>query len=154
MARYRRGYPNWWAGLLLVLVAAAAPERITERTGAPALRPPSPARVATTGTMEMEVTAYCQCKVCCGPNARGITASGQPVTFHNRAFVAADTSVLPLYSRVIIPGYNHGKPVPVIDRGSAITGRAIDVYFPSHTQAQRWGRQTLAVKIVSVADAQ
>lgn len=102
----------------------------------------------------MEVTAYCQCKVCCGPNARGITASGQRVSYHNQAFVAADTSLLPLYSWVIIPGYNHGRPVPVIDRGSAISGRELDVFFPSHAQAQRWGRQTLTVKVVALPDTQ
>lgn len=96
----------------------------------------------------MEVTAYCPCRKCCGPNAQGITASGQKVTYHNGTFVSADTSILPFYTWLVIPGYNGGKPVPVIDRGSSRVGKKLDVYFASHQQALRWGRQTLQVKIV------
>lgn len=98
--------------------------------------------------MTMEVTAYCPCKKCCGPNARGITASGQSVSYHHQTFVSADTRVLPFYTWVIVPGYNKGQPVPVIDRGSSRVGNRLDVFFPSHEQALRWGRQRLEVTIV------
>jgi 3D (Asp-Asp-Asp) domain-containing protein len=96
----------------------------------------------------MEVTAYCGCKKCCGPNACGITASGRPISFNNAQFVAADTSVLPFFSRVIIPGYADGQPVPVIDRGSAIKGNHLDVFFPDHETAVAWGKQRIAVTVV------
>jgi len=139
--------------LLLVLLAGAAPLQSGAQTPTRLAQPTDLARNPTTGTKVMEVTAYCPCKICCGPNARGITASGQSVSYHNQTFVAADTSLLPFNSQVIVPGYNHGKPVPVIDRGSMIAGHKLDVFFPTHAQAQRWGRQTLSVKIVSTSEA-
>ncbi len=100
----------------------------------------------------MEVSAYCPCKRCCGPNARGVTASGQKVSYHHQTFVAADTKVLPFYTWVVVPGYNKDQPVPVIDRGSGKVGNRIDVFFPRHEQAKRWGRQMLEVKVVSGPD--
>lgn len=96
----------------------------------------------------MEVTAYCPCQKCCGPQASGITASGLPVSHNGGRFVAADTSILPFGSRVWIPGYHDDNPVPVIDRGGAIKGNRLDVYFPSHQQALQWGRQWLLVAVV------
>jgi 3D (Asp-Asp-Asp) domain-containing protein len=96
----------------------------------------------------MEVTAYCPCKVCCGRRARGLTASGKSVRYNGGAFVAADTDVLPMHTRISVPGYHRGKPIPVIDRGGDIVGKRVDVFFKSHAQAERWGRQVLPVTIV------
>lgn len=96
----------------------------------------------------MEVTAYCPCQRCCGPQASGLTASGLPVSHNGGRFVAADTNVLPFGSRVWIPGYHDENPVPVIDRGGAIKGHRLDVYFPSHEQALQWGRQWLLVAVL------
>jgi 3D (Asp-Asp-Asp) domain-containing protein len=93
------------------------------------------------------VTAYCPCKICCGPHAQGLTASGKPVSYNAGRFVAADTSILPMGTRVSIPGYNAGQPVEVIDTGSAIKGHKLDVYFPTHAQARAWGRQVLDVTV-------
>jgi 3D (Asp-Asp-Asp) domain-containing protein len=92
----------------------------------------------------MLVTAYCPCTVCCGPDARGVTASGRPVSFNGGKFVAADRA-LPFGTRLVIPGYNDGRPVEVIDRGGAIRGDHVDVFFPTHEEARRWGRQYLTV---------
>ena len=96
--------------------------------------------------IRMEVTAYCPCSRCCGPNAAGITASGEHVSANDGRFVAADTS-LPFGTRIIIPGYADA-PVPVLDRGGAIRGNRLDVYFDSHEAALEWGRQTLDVAIL------
>ena len=139
--------------LLLVLLAGAAPLPSGAQTPTRVAQPTDLGRISTTDTKLMQVTAYCPCRICCGPNARGTTASGQRVSYHNRAFVAADTSLLPFYSEVIVPGYNHGRPVPVIDRGKMIIGHRLDVFFPTHQQAARWGRQILPVKLVSGAEA-
>lgn len=98
--------------------------------------------------MTMEVTAYCPCKICCGKGAKGITASGHSVQYNGGAFVAADRSVLPMYSKVIVPGYAGETPIPVIDTGSAIVGHRLDVFFPTHAQAKQWGRQTLQVAVL------
>ncbi len=95
----------------------------------------------------MEVTAYCPCTKCCGPHAAGITASGLPVSHNEGKFVAADTNVLPFGSKLSIPGYGDNATVPVIDRGGAIKGHRIDVFFPSHQQALEWGRRWVMVTV-------
>ena len=95
----------------------------------------------------MEVTAYCACTRCCGPHASGITASGLPVTYNFGRFAAADSAVLPIGSNLRIPGYHNGRSVPVIDRGGAIKGYKLDVFFPTHEQALEWGRRWVLVTI-------
>ena len=55
-----------------------------------------------------------------------------------RGTLAADTSVLPFGTIVEVPGYGYGR---VEDRGGAIKGNRLDLWFPSHSEAQRWGRQ-------------
>jgi 3D (Asp-Asp-Asp) domain-containing protein len=96
----------------------------------------------------MEVTAYCPCTKCCGPNAHGMTASGRDVSYNGGAFVAADTAQFSFGTKLSIPGYHDGQSVEVIDRGSAIKGDHLDVFFPTHQQALQWGRQRLPVTIV------
>jgi 3D (Asp-Asp-Asp) domain-containing protein len=96
----------------------------------------------------MEVTAYCPCTKCCGPNAQGMTASGNDVSYNGGAFVAADTTHYAFGTKLSIPGYHDGQSVEVIDRGSAIKGDHLDVFFPTHEQAVEWGRQRLPVTIV------
>lgn len=103
--------------------------------------------LAGTQTILMEVTAYCACTKCCGPNARGITASGKRVTYNKGRFVAADTNVLPFGTNVSIPGYHGGEFVPVIDRGGAIKGNKLDLFFPTHQQALEWGRKMVLVTV-------
>lgn len=95
----------------------------------------------------MEVTAYCACTHCCGPNAQGITASGRPVSHNRGRFVAADTRLLPFHTKLSIPGYHGGEVVPVLDRGGAIKGNKLDVYFDSHQTAKQWGRRWLPVRV-------
>jgi 3D (Asp-Asp-Asp) domain-containing protein len=99
-------------------------------------------------TLRMEVTAYCPCTKCCGENAQGITASGRDVSYNNSRFVAADTSVLPFHTKLVIPGYHSGATVEVIDRGGAIKGNKLDLYFPTHEEALQWGRKFVDVTIV------
>ena len=95
---------------------------------------------------EMIVTAYCPCRKCCGRWADGLTASGRPVTANGGRFVAAPPG-LRFHSLVSVPGYNGGRPVPVLDRGGAIKGHRLDVFFPTHAEALAWGRRLLTVEI-------
>lgn len=97
--------------------------------------------------VRMRVTAYCPCDICCGPKAMGITASGRPVAADNGRFVAADP-VLAFGTRLLVPGYNQGRPVRVLDRGGAIRGLSLDVYFDSHDRAREWGVRWLPVAIL------
>jgi len=98
--------------------------------------------------IKMEVTAYCPCKKCCGKDAQGITASGKRVSYNNGHFVAADTSVLPFGTKLVIPGYANNAPVEVTDRGGSIKGNKLDVYFDDHQTALEWGRRVIDVEVV------
>ncbi len=100
-----------------------------------------------TTTMLMEVTAYCPCTKCCGPKAQGLTASGKPVSYNGGRFVAADTKKLKFGTKLLIPGYADGEAVEVIDRGGAIKGDKLDVFFPTHQEALVWGRKKIAVLV-------
>jgi 3D (Asp-Asp-Asp) domain-containing protein len=113
----------------------------------------------------MEVTAYCACKECCdwkrkwgccllprvyasGPNKGkrkkvGITADGSKA---EKGTIAADTRLYPFGTVMRVPGYGWGV---VHDRGRAIRGKHIDVFFKSHEDALRWGRQHLKVEVYS-----
>ena len=102
-------------------------------------------------TRMMVVTAYCACEKCCGKGARGITASGKPVSYNGGKFVAADGR-LPFGTMVRIANYHEGLVVEVIDRGGAIKGDKLDVFFPSHQRAREWGRQMVPVQIVAPRD--
>jgi 3D (Asp-Asp-Asp) domain-containing protein len=104
--------------------------------------------VSNAHTIQMEVTAYCACIKCCGPNAQGITASGKDISYNDGKFVAADTSVLPFGTKLMIPGYA-SAPVEVIDRGGAIKGNKLDVFYASHEEALKWGRQKITVTVVN-----
>lgn len=122
-----------------------------------ATRPPSNTRRIE---RTMTVTAYCSCKKCAnwkrtwlgrtviasGPNKGkpkkvGITASG---TKAKRGTIAADTTRYPFGTVMDVPGYGKGR---VEDRGSAIKGDRIDVYFKRHKKALQWGRRTLRVTV-------
>ena len=99
------------------------------------------------GSLRMRVTAYSPDKRSCGPYADGITASGYSVRTNGGDLVAADTRLLPFGSLLAIPGYARGEVVPVLDRGSAITGSRLDVLFPSHEEAMAWGVRMLEVEV-------
>lgn len=122
------------------MLITSAPVKIN--APAPVLLPARPRVVM------MEVTAYCACKKCCGPKAQGITASGKRVNYNNGLFVAADKNVFDFHTKLKIPGYANGRPVPVLDRGGAIKGNKLDVFFASHKEALKWGRQKIAVTVV------
>lgn len=93
----------------------------------------------------MRVTGYCPCRKCCGKYSDGITASGHKIGRCDE-FAAADKKHL-FGTRVIVPGYNNSKPVRVLDRGGAIHGNRLDLFFNSHRKAQEWGVRYLLVKV-------
>lgn len=95
---------------------------------------------------EFRITAYCPCEICCGNWAKNrpvdedgsiqvFTASGDLAV--EGVTIAADISVLPYNTRVIIDGHEY----IVQDRGGAIKGNRIDIYFESHQEALNFGVQ-------------
>ena len=96
-------------------------------------------------TVPMRVTAYCPCEKCCGKYSNGQTACGHKIR-PGDAFVAADKEYS-FGTEIIIPGYENAEPVKVLDRGGAIRGNRLDVFFGSHEEALKWGVKHLDVKV-------
>jgi 3D (Asp-Asp-Asp) domain-containing protein len=110
--------------------------------------------------VNMETTGYCNCGKCCGwkrnwkfqpvvaygpnkgdPKAVGITAAGTEADWGT---IAADTRYYPFGTIMYIPDYGWGR---VEDVGGAIKGKHIDLFFPSHKKALKWGREWKQVKV-------
>jgi len=96
-------------------------------------------------TIKMRVTAYCPCPICCGEYSDGVTACGHKIR-PGDTFVAADRRYS-FYTEMLIPGYSNSRPVKVLDRGGAIKGNRLDVFYATHQEALQWGVQYLEVKI-------
>ena len=96
-------------------------------------------------SIEMRVTAYCPCPRCCGEYSDGITACGYEIQ-PGDTFVAADRRY-PFDTEMLIPGYSNSQPVKVLDRGGAIKGNRLDVFFATHEEALQWGVQYLEVNV-------
>jgi len=95
--------------------------------------------------VRMRVTGYCPCSKCCGAFSDGITANNHPIQ-PGDTFAAADKSYR-FGTEMVIPGYDNGQPVKVMDRGGAIKGNRLDVFFHTHQEALEWGVQYLDVRI-------
>lgn len=78
------------------------------------------------------LTAYCPCSLCCG-KSDGITASGTIAT--EGRTIAADTSILPFGTEV----YINGQAYVVEDRGGAVKGNKLDIFFNDHEEALQFG---------------
>ena len=76
-----------------------------------------------------------------GYSLPGRTATGIPVGW---GVVAVDPSVIPLGTRLTVPGYGEGVAA---DRGSAVRGADIDLWFPTLAQARAWGRRTVTITL-------
>jgi 3D (Asp-Asp-Asp) domain-containing protein len=92
-----------------------------------------------------KITAYCSCPICCGKWADGITASGKKATW---GMCAAD---LPFGTMVEIKGIG---TFTVEDRGGAIKGNRIDIWFPSHQEALEFGVKYCEVSILNQKEKQ
>jgi 3D (Asp-Asp-Asp) domain-containing protein len=76
-----------------------------------------------------------------GYSLPGRTATGMPVGW---GVVAVDPSLIPLGTRLTIPGYGEGVAA---DTGGAVRGATIDLWFPTHAQASAWGRRTVTITL-------
>lgn len=72
------------------------------------------------------------------------TATGIDLRVNSRV-IAVDPSVIPLGSKVEIPGYG---VFIAGDTGGAIKGNKIDIHFSTVQQALNWGRRTITIKIL------
>jgi 3D (Asp-Asp-Asp) domain-containing protein len=119
-------------------IEAQASRIAVERT----LTPSAPAPVApvastpapTPGSNSLTVTATAY-------TLQGHTATGAPVGY---GVVAVDPTLIPLGTRMTIPGYGEGVAA---DTGGAIQGAVIDLWFPTATDAAAWGRRTVTITL-------
>ena len=92
------------------------------------------------------VSAYCPCEKCCGKYSKGQhyrqTANGYKI-LPGDVLIAAPPEI-PFGTWITVPGYGRAQ---VKDRGGAIKGRKLDLYFSTHKAALQWGRQYLAINI-------
>ena len=86
----------------------------------------------------MEATAYLPGD----GNGEGITATGIPATY---GIVAVDPAIIPLGTRVYIPGYGEALAA---DTGGAIYGYRIDLCMENYYQAMDFGRRTVTVFVL------
>ncbi|WML50343.1 ubiquitin-like domain-containing protein [Neobacillus sp. PS3-34] len=87
-------------------------------------------------------TAYtASCNGCSGHTATGINLHANP----DAKVIAVDPSVIPLGTKVYVEGYGYAVAA---DTGSAINGYKIDVFFPSNSEAFRWGNRKVKIKIL------
>jgi peptidoglycan DL-endopeptidase CwlO len=104
---------------------------VTSPSG-PAEKPLVQDDASGTRTMVVDAVAY---------HLSGHTASGLPV---GPGIVAVDPTVIPLGTRMFVPGYG---PAIAADVGSAVKGTIIDLWFPTTAQALAWGRRTVTITL-------
>ena len=100
----------------------------------PASSAPPSTPAATPGGHTLTVAAT-------GYSLPGHTATGLPVGW---GVVAVDPSLIPLGTRLTVPGY--GEAVAA-DVGSGVRGAMIDLWFPTLAQARAWGRRTVTITL-------
>jgi len=92
-----------------------------------------PTASPSTGKRQLVVSATCY-------DLPGRTATGMPV---GQGVVAVDPSVIPLGTRMYVPGYGNGVAADV---GSGIQGATIDLWM-TPTQCAAWGRRTVTITL-------
>lgn len=100
--------------------------------------------VSSTSGKEIYVssTAYtASCKGCSGVTSTGIDLKSSP----GAKIIAVDPSVIPMGSKVYVEGYGYAVAA---DKGGAIKGNRIDVFFSSKSDAYRWGAKKVKIRVL------
>ena len=112
-----------------VVATAQAAQQTSQQLQPPTTAPTPP---PTSGrTLTVSATCY---------DLPGKTATGMPVGV---GVVAVDPSVIPLGSRMYVPGYGNAVAADV---GGGIKGTIIDLWMPK-AQCLQWGRRTVTITL-------
>ncbi|HVY94957.1 MAG TPA: 3D domain-containing protein [Bryobacteraceae bacterium] len=85
-----------------------------------------------------------------GYSVSGTTAKG---TETHKGIVAADPAILPLGSLIRVTGAGAYSGIyTVTDTGEKVQGGHIDIYMPSATEAMRFGRRMVYVRMILRGD--
>jgi 3D (Asp-Asp-Asp) domain-containing protein len=109
-----------------VQAQAQAAQQKSQTLQQPTTSPPS-------GKRQLTVSATCY-------DLPGRTATGMPV---GQGVVAVDPSVIPLGTRMYVPGYGNGVAADV---GGGIKGNTIDLWM-TPSQCAAWGRRTVTITL-------
>jgi 3D (Asp-Asp-Asp) domain-containing protein len=117
-----------------VTVTRRQPAPLATQAATPHADPPAPQMPApgASRTLVVDAVAY---------HLPGHTASGLPV---GPGVVAVDPSVIPLGTRMFVPGYGNAVAADV---GSAVKGAVIDLWMPSRAGALAWGRRSVTITL-------
>ena len=85
---------------------------------------------------DFQATAYCDI---------GITRSGAET---RHGYVAADPKVIPLGSMIYIESPLMGGVYQVMDTGSKVKGRIVDIFLPGYERCMIFGRRMVKVKVL------
>jgi 3D (Asp-Asp-Asp) domain-containing protein len=97
------------------------------------IQPPASTTSPPAGKHQLTVSATCY-------DLSGRTATGMPV---GQGVVAVDPTVIPLGTRMYVPGYGNGVAADV---GGGIKGATIDLWM-TPSQCAAWGRRTVTITI-------
>jgi len=90
----------------------------------------------------VSASAYtASCKGCSGVTSTGINLKNNP----GLKVIAVDPSVIKIGTKVYVEGYGYAIAG---DTGGAIRGNKIDVFIPNKSDALKWGRKTVKIKIL------
>lgn len=105
------------------------------------LKPDRGGRVLYEKSIDVVATAYTN------DFGFGITASGSRVKRNANGYssIAVDPRVIPLGSKLYIPGYGYGVAE---DTGGAIKGNRLDLFFSSEKDCYNWGVRNIKVYIL------
>jgi 3D (Asp-Asp-Asp) domain-containing protein len=115
---------RWWGPALVAVLCGALLVIVGPASGRPAAHAPY--------RLKVDAVAY---------SLPGNTALGIPV---QRGVVAVDPRLIPLGTKLHVPGYGPGIAADV---GTAIKGRIIDLWFPTTAAARKWGRRAVTITV-------
>lgn len=86
------------------------------------------------------IVGYCPCNKCCGVWSNGTASGAKPFVHHT---ISVDKKVIPLGTNIIIDGgetsnvINYNGIYKAEDTGGGVKGNIIDIYRPTHLEAQK-----------------
>ncbi|MCL4554678.1 MAG: 3D domain-containing protein [Actinobacteria bacterium] len=120
-------------------------DEVVERGTRPRVAPASFTRTSSSSSRSAEGDRLTVTATAYAPGVNGVgtrTATGARA---QRGIIAVDPRVIPLGTRLYVPGYGYGIAA---DTGGAIKGNKIDLCFDTEAEAIAWGRRTTSIIIL------
>lgn len=131
-----------WNGLKSNIIYPQQNLKLTNGGTQTASKTPSRSNDNVVKEITVSASAYtANCNGCSGITATGINLKRNP----DAKVIAVDPSVIPLGTKVYVEGYGYAIAG---DIGGSIKGNKIDVFFPTKSEAFKWGRKNVKIKIL------